>query len=304
MMHRSVLSTILVALSVASVLSLTACRQDEVAPAEQAATPTITPTEAALEPAASETPTTIDENETAGEDKTAQPVQPPPAARLITKAEMDVQLAQAELLAKWNAIERISVSYESTFDRKSDMNQRGATRSTYDILKRDGKELVHQELINRMVIDREEDQALTGFNKTFIYDGEFVYVLQSLHDKQLAYKRNYDPSRMQQVGGIALFRQIRAFDTVKCKPPQAVKDRQAYVFVVASKDKSVTGEYLVDTETGALLGLELSNTATENELKAWVTDIKMNPEFPQDHFTLAIPEGVQLQDETVSPSSP
>ena len=77
----------------------------------------------------------------------------------------------------------------------------------------------------------------------------------------------------------------------KCQSAPSTEDELAL-------SMGMTDHYF-DKETGILLKMVTEDTLAKTKHSFALSDVKLNVEFPDDHFTFTPPEGVEVQDLTI-----
>lgn len=214
-----------------------------------------------------------------------------------------LRAAQAELLAKWDAVRSVRAKVLNKYHQRKGLKYRSRGKGTYDCMKRGDQTLFLLYRFDGINAERaKDDKVKTGERILYVYDGDFLYFLDEFHNSKTAYKYA-SPHRVQPIGGKQLFDQIHRFDRVVRLPDETINGKYVYVFEGTNHSNRDHGLYYLDVETGILIKMVLENEAMESERTLILDDFKLNYAFPDNHFIFVLPEGVALTDYTRSTSS-
>ncbi len=74
--------------------------------------------------------------------------------------------------------------------------------------------------------------------------------------------------------------------------------RAVHVFEALAQGGQVRTRHYVDKETGIRLNLVLTRLSDDSVYSFTLTELEIDPEFPDDHFLFTPPADVELQDFT------
>lgn len=205
-----------------------------------------------------------------------------------------------DILAKWNAWQRVSFKSSFKYERTQPGSRRQQTgNSKTDYAKRDGVVFIHNESANAMGIERMPDEFVqTGERKLEIFDADFVHTLQTVHSGVYAFKRHRWNGQVNVIGGPRLLAAITSSTDLTLAPDELVDGFPTYVFKTRELDGQVETDYYIDQDTGLLRKTELRDHRKDSVLTYTYGEYDFDPSFPDDHFTFKLPEDIELKDST------
>lgn len=314
MVNRTTAVTITLA-TLIGLSGLPACRKDKAEGPEAAPAPDAAPAEVTLPPQQTSTGKNVSQVQAAPEPFASQPDEPTAATTETTPLfsvavtlarNKAIRAAQQQLLARWDEIQSVSAKIKLEYDQQEGLKQRRSGEGTYDCTKKDEKTLIRMKIYHSMIVERKEmgDWVLTGERILKVYDGEFLYTLDELHAGMTATKSRPSRGQLLFLGGRHLLNQLRRFNNFKRLPDETIDGHTVSVFKGVSDPGNVKTEYYIDQETGLLIKVVTENETRKSKLTMRFTDIQLNPQYAEDHFTFTPPEGVEIQDLTKPDSSP
>lgn len=316
MLSQNKLATAMLVM-LAGLAGLSACRRDEPEPAPQG------------EPQAQEAPTARQEQpaqqatraQDAPSPKRASPASQPSkpttatsdnasdqplmwvsSARIITAEDQAGEAAQKELAARWDEHQSVSAKVTTTFERHEGLTTYQKGKGERDCMRKDGKLLVRSKVFNSINAQREHGQWIaTAQRVTQVFDGELLYTLDERHEGKTFTKSRPTPGRLQYIGGRRLFDRMRLLDGVRLLPDETIDGKSVYVFEGSAGEGRIRTHHYIDKETGILLKLVVKREDPKSRYTFALSDIELNVEFSEDHFTLAPPEDAEIQDLTKAP---
>ena len=294
MLYRPFLTTITLA-ALVGLTGLTACRKDEPERAEDvAAVQPSTPEKEAGPPSV-----TASLDAVPGENAPAQPSEQGSLRRPRVNITPDADAAIRELLARWEEVQSASVSFATDFERLAGLGERQKSEGTRDCLKKDGKMLIRSSYTNAVALEKEgKEWIVTGQIALKVFDGEFLYTVDERHEGKTATKSLLKRGQFQYIGGRRLLSQILGLDSFSLLPDETIDDQSVYVFEGKAGDGTVTTRHYFDKQTGMLLKMATEDSIAQTRYTFALSDIKVNVEFDDDHFTFTPPEGMEVQDLT------
>ncbi len=276
----------------------------EVGPAAAAEeSPAAIDTTTVAQPPAGEHPSTADTPNAGPADPTmdGEPpkrTQPSPAA-VRPPIPVEVSTAISELIAKWDTVQSASAKLKTHFERTQGQREKQNGEGTRDTLKKDGKVLMRSEYKNGVALEKPNGEwIVTGQIVLKVFDGEFLYVDDTRHEGRTVTKSRPLLGQLQPIGGRQLFAGLRGVDEIKRLPEEIINGKSVYVFEAKAGGGTITSRHYVDKETGILVKLTRTDTLASIEYSFELTDIKVNVDFDEGHFTYTAPEGVEVQDLT------
>lgn len=294
MPYRIFLTTITLA-TLVGLAGLTACRKDEPGQAEDvAAEQPPTPEEEAVPPSETPPPDPVPD-----EDAPAQPSDQRLRRRPRVNIAPDADAAIRELLAPWEEVQSVSASFATDYERFAGLGERQQAEGTRDCMKKNGNVLVRSSYKNAIAMEKENKEwIVTGQIVLKIFDGEFLYTVDQRHEGKTATKSRLKPGQFQYIGGRRLFSQVLGLDRFSLLPDETIDDKSVYVFEGKAAGGTVTTRSYFDKQTGMLLKMVTEDSIAQTKYTFVLSDIKVNVEFDDDHFTFIPPDGVEVQDLT------
>jgi len=263
--------------------------------------PDATPSVAVSDPAPAETPGPVakkipDTAEAKVEEKPSTPATTQPRMTIPD----DVNAAIVELITKWDTIQSVSAKLKTRGDRRGPEAQKQEGVGTRDLLKReDGRILSRADYKNGVTMKKPDGEVIaTGQIVSKIYDGEYLWIDDQRHEGRTVTKSRPVQGQIQPIGGRLLFAGIRGLDEIKLLPDETIDGRTVHVFVGKGAGGTFTTRHYVDKETGILVKSIAEDSLANMQHSMELTDIKVNIEFEEGHFTYTPPEGVEVQDLT------
>jgi len=211
----------------------------------------------------------------------------------------EVNAAIRDLIAKWDKVQSVSATLKTKGERLTPQHQKQEGKGTRDAMKKDGKLLNRVAYKNGVVmIQPDGEQILTGQRVVRVFDGEFLWVDDTRHEGRRVTKSRPRPGQVQPLGGRPLFAGVRALDKLELLPDATVDGRPVYVFKGTTGGGTINLREYVDKETGILVKLEREDTLAKSTYEVELTNLKVNVDFPDGHFTYTPPEGVEVVDLT------
>jgi outer membrane lipoprotein-sorting protein len=159
--------------------------------------------------------------------------------------------------------------------------------------------LIRSSYTNAVALEKEgEEWIVTGQIALKVFDGEFLYTVDQRHEGKTATKAYLKRGQFQYIGGRRLFSQVLGLDSFRLLPDETIDDKSAYVFEGKAADGTVTTQHYFDKQTGILLKMVTEDSLAQTKYTFALSDIKVNVEFDEDHFTFTPPEGMTVQDLT------
>lgn len=289
---------------------LVGCRQEkpqevdavaaaESAPPSQPPVETKPPTEAkpptekeASRPAQTKSP------DTAAAENTLEPEQAS-SGRTQLMVAPDVNTAILDLVARWDNIRSVSATLQTTFKRTDGRYDRQETLGIRDCMKKDGRVLVRAAYKAGVVLEAEDNQLIaTGQRVLRVFDGEFLYVDDERHEGRTVTKSRPVPGQLQAIGGRRLFAGLRGLSEIKLLPDKTIDDKSVYAFVGKAGGGTITMRHYFDKQTGILVKMTRDDELGHGRYTFALSDIKLNVDFEEGHFTYTPPEGIEVQDLT------
>ncbi|MGB2988035.1 MAG: hypothetical protein WBE26_19375 [Phycisphaerae bacterium] len=231
-----------------------------------------------------------------------------PSARVVTANDATIDEAERELLARWNEIRSVSAKVTTRFEQREGAKSSQTGAGMRDCMKKNGKMLVWSKLNNYILldvshVDREDGakQLYTEQRLLRVFDGNFLYTVDERHEQMggmKVTKSRLDPQGIQLIGGRRLFRQLRRLDRLQLLPDDTIDGKSVYVFEGSANADLVEIQYYFDKETGILLKMIVENKGENSTFMFALSDIELNVEFSEDHFTFTPPEGAEIIDLT------
>jgi len=262
-----------------------------------------------------------------GEPPTSGAVtRPPPGGEA---AEAALQSVIDKLIAKWNEIDAVSVSFKTRLPEAA--GSPGSTLGTgkFDYVKIDAGIRIWYWMFNELWFDQEGGKKiLTAENLISVYDGEFLYQQVAQYEFLQTTKTRYHPDKILQIGGVELFRRLRELNTLRpvgeetltgslipkeTEAPEETKGlegrqtagdvgflegMETYVIEATPKDGDWKETHWFDKETGIRVRLLQTGKEETPALLLEVIGIDLDPKFDDDHFVYKLPEGAELIDRT------
>jgi hypothetical protein len=204
-----------------------------------------------------------------------------------------------DLIAKWDQVQSGSVVIGTKLPDAATLKGYTTGRGTYDFLKRGGKLLIRFFMQNNLHF-RTAELAFMSTHELlfFVHDGQFLYYqLQQPQQMKKATKSKYSPEKVLQLGGRDLFDQLRKHDLV-LGADEDVDGKSTYVIEAAPVEGAWKARHYFDKQTGIRIQhLEFDAEGNES-FRLTVTEVNLQPEFSEGHFTYKLPEGFELTDET------
>ena len=139
---------------------------------------------------------------------------------------------------------------------------------------------------------------MTGERITKVSDGDYVYTVNQTHEGKKVTKARAIPPRIRNIGGAKLFARMPRAERETLLADEVLDGREVYVFEVLATGGLVMTRHYMDKETGVRLRLVVERLKDHTTLTYSLTDLKLNLEFSDDHFTFVPPEGVKILDLT------
>lgn len=224
--------------------------------------------------------------------------QPSPGA-VRPAIPVEVNTAISELIAKWDTVQSASATLKTNFERTQGQRERQEGEGTRDTLKKDGKVLMRSAYRNGVALEKKNGEwIVTGQIVLKVFDGEFLYVDDERHEGRTATKARPSLGQLQPIGGRRLFAGLRGVDEIRLLSDETIDGKPVYVFEAKAGGGTITSRHYVDKETGILVKLTRADTLASIQYSFELTDIKVNVDFDEGHFTYTPPEGVEVQDLT------
>ncbi|MGD2108611.1 MAG: hypothetical protein PVI86_04385 [Phycisphaerae bacterium] len=201
-----------------------------------------------------------------------------------------------DLVAKWENVKSVSATLETSFTSETQKQQGEGTRDT---LKRDGKILTRADYRNGVAMKGPDGNWITtGQIVHKVFDGQFLWLDDQRHEGRVVTKAHPVLGQIQPLGGRRLFAGISGLDELALLPDETVDGSEVYVFEGKSGGGTVTTRHYVAKDTGILLKSTREDSLAGAEYAVKLTDVKVNVEFDDGHFTYTPPEGVEVRDMT------
>lgn len=224
-------------------------------------------------------------------------------APYVTAGSEEMKIAEQTILKGWENIKSISAKMTSLVDQQGGIRHRRTGEATIDYKVSKGAILVRMMNFDSIWADVNGQQVFTGERTTKVYDGEFLYTVQQLHDRKNAYKTFYKQGVFPALGGPDLLKQLSTIGSLRLDPNFDLDGKIVYRFVGRTKPHSYM--LAVDKETGLLLKLWVTDSEARSKSEADFVDYVINPVFADDHFKFKLPEDTKLTDLTVpAPPTP
>jgi len=235
----------------------------------------------------------------------------PRTSELTEVGNRTLQAVEQEILAACDKVRSFSAEFINealqpvdTIDVEDPRNLRLGVHSkgTLDVLKREGK------LLGRMVM---YDTAWPGHGHgpqviegpverttTQIFDGEHLYTIMEFGAQVKASKVKTDHFDFVEIGGKLLVDHLHsACHTLTLEPDETIDGRGAYVISGRSEAMGrVSVRCSIDKATGLRLRLALYDRSGTLVQVFSLANLKVNVEFPEDHFTFVPPEGLKVEE--------
>ncbi len=166
--------------------------------------------------------------------------------------------------------------------------------------------LVRTKVASNIMFEHEGDPPwfATGERILKISDGTFLYTHKVDPAGTTVTKNWADAGSQLAVGGPRLIAVLRALSKWYRAPDARMGDDPVYVFKGLEADGVTKVEYWIDKQTGFLRKISKENPKTGRTYGIKVIDIRINPEFSEDHFSFTPPEGVEINDLTQPGATP
>jgi outer membrane lipoprotein-sorting protein len=224
-------------------------------------------------------------------------------AGAAVRGEETLEAVQKRLESAAERVQALSYTVEghSEFDAEG-FKQQTNSRIKWD-LKRKGKlDLFRTEAKTENITSQGKSESTI----TSAFDGEVITTLTESPEAKLAFKQKPAEETSMVPRGAALLDQLKEGYELKVLPNEKVEGRDAMVLEQTFKGPAPAGtparyKLWLDTESGLMLkriGYGPKDVVISEEV---AKDIKINPNLPDEHFKLKIPEGVQVFDMTQQP---
>lgn len=207
--------------------------------------------------------------------------------------------AEKELVASWNKIRSLTAKITLTVDYKDEQEGRHDGTGMLDCMKKNGKLFMKTRSYSSILIEQPEGKRLlTGMRLNKVSDGEFVFTVEERYESMVATKTWAIPPHIRAVGGVDLFVRMHRAGRVTLLPDEVINGRDVYVFEVRVTGDAVVTRHHVCKETGVRLYFEMKRLDGNLTFTYALSELEINPEFSEDHFTFVPPDGVEVQDLT------
>ncbi len=228
----------------------------------------------------------------AGDSTASKP--PPPVIDERAQAVIN------EMISKWDQVQALSSKVATELPQAAGLEGMTKGDGVYDLLKRDGKLLVHFQLLNTMWFRKNDAEHLrAGEMLKFVHDGEALYFqLQQPQKMKKTTKSGYSSDRVLQIGGPDLFQGLTDKYNVTLAPEETVDGVATYVLEATPTAGAWKARHYFDKQTGVRVRhVEFDADGKQTFLLA-LSELNLRPEFSEGHFTYRLPEGYELIDET------
>ncbi len=254
----------------------------------------------------SERPTTPTPSAGAG---TAPATTAPPATAKATpviepkttlpKEDPEIDRVCRDLIKRWDSVPAFSADVETNMARAFDGPGSTSGKGRYDLQKQPGgNPLIHYAMRNGIAFKINDEDYVAPELIHWVADGKFLFQLTKQPDVFRVDKRHYDPSLILQVGGRDLLERLREENVLLLREETQVDGRDAYVIDAVAKDGGNRSVHTFDKVTGARLLWQELGTDPKPVFSVKLFNLSLTPGFPEDHFTLVVPDGATLNDET------
>jgi len=212
----------------------------------------------------------------------------------------DLDTIEAEVTSKWDKIDSM------TYDMVTSMNQAGQGYS----IKMDSTgnaEMKHKDAKTwLMKMDSKTDmiQSMAGKDNKMasttlmVVDGEYSYTVSDTNGVKSGTKMKA-AQWTEHAGGKGFFKWLREENDCKVLPDESVDGVSCYVVEATSKKggpQAMAMKYCFSKDHGMAIGIDTKGPDGKVISTTKLTNIKMNPSIPDDHFVFKAPAGVVMQD--------
>ena len=214
---------------------------------------------------------------------------------------------EQELMPKWDAVQSLTSKFETNLHSMTkDYEMTTEGEGTRDCWKKDGRMLVRLQFGTAIKIEIEDENPpirWTAQRAVKVFDGEYVYTQIETHEGTTATKQMPTAGSFMAVGGRGLIAMLRSLRKLYRLPDAEIDGQSMYVFT-GYNPIAVTVEYVIDKETGLLHSVKREWTGQDRTKRLKFIEHKINPGFPEDHFTYTPAEGVVVEDRTRTAAAP
>ncbi len=198
------------------------------------------------------------------------------------------------------AAEKIgSVSY--VIEQRSEIDTGNAKQKSFAKSSVDTKRQGKQDLVRLQV--RTETSTGDQKNATMtlqVFDGQALWTYTEEADAKMAVKLPADSGSPLMPRGAAMLTEFKSGGELKV----AEGEKDAFVLEWTSKEKAPPAgtpkkrKIWIDADNGLFRKIVDMDASGKEFAETTYKDLKLNPSFPEDHFTLKVPEGVTVLDLT------
>lgn len=207
-----------------------------------------------------------------------------------------------EMLAAWDKIQHVSAKVESLIPEAAGHAGKTWGKGEYNLLKKDGKLLIHFTLTNELRIKKDDGAILvTAEILETIIDGTHRYLLisQPNHREATKNKLNYD--EVLQIAGPYLMRDLVTNNELSLLPEEMKDNRATKVIKAKPKDGAWESVHYFDKATGIRVEMIEMGADGKATLTIKLPQIDTTTVIDEEKFKPVIPNEVQLKDNTGAP---
>jgi outer membrane lipoprotein-sorting protein len=268
--------------------------------ASPAAAATVKPDqEKADPPETPKKPAPKEEKEPVKQPEPAKAEKAPPAGEAAeAPGDPEVEAMKQKIGEKWNKIQSLSAK-ATTKEEGVQGEERKTTwdgTGTYECKREGDRLLVRMEVDNHMVVP-EGTAVVDNYRKILtISDGEYVHNVVEAMRMRRAFKIEADRGAGFEISGPTLLENLKRDNTLKLLPDDVVNGRPAYVVEGVSQKRGQKLLVYLDKEYGILAKMIIEDARKVRTIT--LGEIKINVEFPDNHFVFTPPPNVEVRDMT------
>ncbi|RME41418.1 MAG: hypothetical protein D6788_01260 [Planctomycetota bacterium] len=246
-----------------------------------------------------------DEKDTPKEEASSTSAAPSSGPKVDLQANIDLlRDVGNEMLEAWAKIRSVRAKVNVSMDQRENPFISLHGEGVREQINRDGRSLVYLKMLTTFSTDNPSqdgpDRIWTGRRTRLISDGVYAYVHEETHDGERYYKTWARPPQLYPLGGPALMRLLLRLQSLRQEEDMVFHGDWVHVFKGLTNNGQAKVTVKIRRDIGMLVDLRIANPQRGVKRVITLSEIETNVDIPEDRFVFQPPEGVTVQDMTVS----